>query len=103
MRYVSYDHGAWRGTRRFLDVFTALRLRISNGAWVSIGAGVNPYAFDRWRYRFTGYGREEYLIGRGVFESVGADDGSAVLRAVERAETALAEEWSFVVEAGFQF
>jgi hypothetical protein len=103
LRYVSYDHDAWRGTRRFIDVFTALRLRISNDAWVSIGAGVHPHCFDRWRYRFTEYGRESYLIGRGVFDSVGGDDEAAVLRALERAETDLADEWSFVVEAGFQF
>lgn len=103
MRYVSYDHAAWRGKRRFTDFFTALHLRIAPSAWVAVGAGVNPHIFDRWRYRFTGYGRELYLIERGVLAPAGTQDQTEILRALERAEEALAEEWSFVVEAHVRF
>ena len=103
IRYISYDHDAWRGERHFVDFFTALQLRVTPTAWVSFGAGVNPYRFDRWRYRFTKYGREEYLLERGVFASAADGDEEAMLRTLERAETALAEELSFVVEAGIRF
>ncbi len=103
IRYISYSHEAWRGERHFTDFFTAMSLRITPAAWVSVGAGVNPYVFDRWRYRFADYGREEYLIGRGVLACAGEDDETGVLRALERAEEALSEEWSFVVEARVRF
>lgn len=103
IRYISYGHAAWKGERHFVDFFTALQLRISPTVWVSVGAGVNPYRFDRWRYRFDNYGREEYLIDRGILASVGENEETGVLRALEQAESALSEEWSFVVEASVRF
>jgi hypothetical protein len=64
---------------------------------------VNPHFFDRWSHGFIEFGREEYIFGRGVFESVGNGNEAAALRELERAETALADEWSFFVEAGIRF
>ncbi len=103
IRYISYSHPAWCGERHFTDFFTALNLRITPAAWVSVGAGVNPFTFDRWRHRFADYGRQEYLIYRGALTAVGEDDETGVLRALERAEEALSEEWSFVIEAQVRF
>ncbi len=103
MRYVSYDHGALPGGRRFVDFFSALKVDVASSMWLSVGAGVNPFTFDRWRHGFHDHGREEYLIERGIFDSVGTGDESLILETLERAETALSDEWSFIVEAAVQF
>jgi hypothetical protein len=103
IRYVSYGHAAWLGGRRFVDLFTALKVHVTSSAWLSVGAGVNPFTFDRWLYRFVDHGRERYLIERGIFDSVSTGDESRILGALERAETDLSEEWSLIVEADMQF
>jgi len=100
-RYVSYSIEGWTGEHDFLDLFVALRGRIGEDSWVSLGLGVNPSLFDGWLYRHTGYGRERYLVETGVLEAYSPRE--ELLGALEEAERALSEEWSITFEAFVRF
>ncbi len=101
MRGVSYEYGSVG--RDFVDAFLSVRGNIRSGLWCAVGAGVNPYAFDRWLYAFSGHGREEYLMDRGVFRSLAASGEAASMKALFEAEESLAEDWAVIFEAGFTF
>jgi len=100
-RYISYSIEGWNGEHDFLDLFVALRGRIREGSWISLGIGVNPSLFDGRLYRHTGYGRERYLVESGVLEAFSPRE--ELLGALEEAERALSEEWSITFEAFVRF
>jgi hypothetical protein len=100
-RYVSYRVDGWEGEHDFLDLFVALRGRIGEGSWISLGVGVDPSLFDGWFYRRTGYGRERYLVERGLLET--CSQREELLGTLEEAERALSEEWSITFEAFVRF
>lgn len=100
-RYVSYDIEGWSGENDFLDLFVALRGRIGDDSWVSLGLGVNPTSYDGWLYRRTGCGRERYLVERGLLEA--GISREELLGALEETERALSEEWSISFEAFIRF
>jgi hypothetical protein len=100
-RYASYSIEGWNGEHDFLDLFVALRGRIGEDSWVSLGLGVNPAQFDGWLYRRTGYGRERYLVETGVLEAYSPRE--ELLSALEEAERTLSEEWSITFEAFVRF
>jgi len=101
MRGVSYEYGG--ASRDFVDAFLSVRGDLGRGLWCAVGTGVDPYAFDRWLYAFSGHGREEYLMDRGVFRSLAASGEAASMKALFEAEESLAEDWAVTVEAGFTF
>lgn len=103
LRFVSYRHGGWSGENDFLDTFLGLSGRIAGPLMCSIGVGVNPEAFDRWRYSFGDHGREDFLLARGVFDHVGGGDTAAIMHALQAAERELADEWAITFEAGIDF
>jgi hypothetical protein len=100
-RYVSYRIDGWEGENDFLDLFVALRGRIGDDSWVSLGVGVDPSLFDGWLYRRTGYGRERYIMERGLREA--SFQREELLGALEEGERALSEEWSITFEAFVRF
>ncbi len=100
-RYVSYDLSGWSGEREFLDLFMALRGRIGEDSWISIGLGVDPYLYDGWLYRRTGYGREHYIVERGLLDA--GISREELLGSLQEAESALSEEWSISFEAFVRF
>lgn len=100
-RYISYSIEGWDGEHDFLDLFIALRGRIGEDSWISLGMGVNPSQFDGWLYRHTGYGRERYLVEMGLLEAYSPRE--ELLVALEEAERALSEEWSITFEAFVRF
>jgi len=100
-RFVSYQLDEWPGEKDFLDTFVALHSRITDNSWVAIGYGLNPHSFDRWLYRLSNHGREDYLIDRGVFQAVG--DGSELIRTLRDAEESLSDEWMITFEAAVRF
>ena len=100
-RYISYDIEGWTGEHDFLDLFVALRGRIGDDSWISLGIGVNPSQYDGWLYRHTGYGREHYLVEKSVLETYTPRE--ELLGAIEEAESALSEEWSITFEAFVRF
>ncbi len=101
MRGVSYEYGG--ASRDFVDAFLSVRGDLGRGLWCAVGTGVDPYAFDRWLYAFSGHGREEYLMDRGVFRSLAASGEAASMKVLFEAEESLAEDWAVTVEAGFTF
>lgn len=101
MRGVSYVYGSVG--RDFVDAFLSVRGTFGKGLWCAVGTGVDPYAFDRWLYAFSGHGREEYLMDRGVFRSLAASGEAASMKALFEAEDSLAEDWVVTFEAGFTF
>ena len=100
-RYVSYRVDGWEGESDYLDLFIAARGRINDRSWISLGIGVDPSIYDGWRYGHTGYGRERYLVDRGILESGISKD--ELLGALEEAERSLSEEWSITFEAFVRF
>ncbi len=103
MRYVSFRHEAWKGDRDFVDVFAALSYAISGSSWVSVGIGARPYFFDVWRYRFSPWGREKYLIDEGLFDALGTDGVAGAIRALGDAENTLSEEVAITFETSYSF
>ena len=101
MRGASYRYPGIR--RDFVDAFLSLHGNVTKSLWCAVGAGVNPYGFDRWLYTFSDHGREEYLYGRGVFRALAARGETASMRALMDAEDALADNWAVTFEAGFTF
>ncbi len=101
MRGVSYEYGGIG--RDFVDAFLSVRGSIGNGFWCAVGAGVDPYGFDRWLYTFSDHGRQEYLMDRGVFRSLAASGEAASMKTMLDAEESLAEDWLVTFEAGFTF
>jgi hypothetical protein len=101
MRGASYGY---RGIERyFVDAFMSVHGSITKSLWCALGTGVNPYSFDRWRYAFSDHGREDYLLGRGIFRTLAARGEEASLKALIDAEEALADEWVVTFTAGFTF
>jgi hypothetical protein len=76
---------------------------VTKTLWCALGAGVNPYGFDRWLYAFSDHGRESYLEERGVFDALAAGGEEAAMKTLIEAEEALAEDWIISFEAGFTF
>ncbi|MGD1047698.1 MAG: glycogen-binding domain-containing protein [Candidatus Krumholzibacteriaceae bacterium] len=101
MRGTSYRYGEI--DRDFVDAFLSLRGSITKSLWCAIGAGVNPYGFDRWLYSFSGHGREDYLYERGLYRTLGSRGEAASMNALMDAEEALAEDRVVTFEAGFTF
>ena len=89
--------------RDFVDAFVSLHGSITRSLWCALGAGVNPYGFDRWLYSFSGHGREDYLYERGIFQTLASRGETASMNALVGAEDALAEDWVVTFEAGFTF
>jgi hypothetical protein len=100
-RYISYSVERWDGGHDYLDLFVALRAMIREGSWVSLGVGVNPSLFDGWLYRRTGYGREGYLVEKGILQTYSTRE--ELLGSLEEAERSLSEEWSISFEAFVRF
>ncbi len=100
-RYVSYRIDGWEGESDFLDLFIALRGRIGDDSWVSLGVGVDPSHYDGWLYRRTGYGRERYIMDRSLRDA--CYQREELLGALEEGERALSEEWSIIFEAFIRF
>lgn len=103
IRCISYRHSRWTGKRNFVDVFAALFCRITDSSWCSVGIGLNPYSFDRWLYRFSDHGREDYLMERGVLRVIDSADEAELMDSLKEAETSLSEEWMITFEAGLEF
>jgi hypothetical protein len=102
LRYVSYSDDRWTGDSGFLDVWLGMRASLAGSGWVAWGLGVAPHRFDRWYFDFTGDGREEYLIGNYLFDSVAYGEDWWIDE-LERAEKSLAENWRLSFEGGFSF
>ncbi len=101
MRGATYDYGSVR--RDFVDAYLSVRAHVTKTLWCALGAGVNPYGFDRWLYAFSDHGRESYLEERGVYDALAAGGADAAMKALIAAEEALAEDWTVTFEAGFTF
>jgi hypothetical protein len=101
MRGITYDYGGMK--RDFVDAYVSVRAHATEKLWCAIGAGVDPYGFDRWLYAFSDHGREAYLEDRGVFDALAASGEEAAMKALIDGEEALAEDWIFTLEAGFTF
>ncbi len=101
MRGVSYDYGGMK--RDFIDAYLSVRTQVTKTLWCAIGAGVDPYGFDRWLYAFSDHGRETYLEERGVFDALAASGEEAAVKTLIDGEEALAEDWIFTLQAGFTF
>jgi hypothetical protein len=103
LRYVRYGHEEWSGCRDHASAFIGLQSWITGDLWVSIGTGVNPYSFDRWLYRYTRFGREKYLLDRGLYELMDSLGRKELMDAIRKAEASLAEDWIITFEAGIHF
>ncbi len=103
MRYVSYGIDGWNGTRDFLNTFAAVYGRLNENSWLRIGAGVNPYLYDRWAYAFSGLGREHFLLDRDVIDAFSGGVTGDALRTLQEAERSLSEEWAITFEAFIGF
>ena len=101
MRGASYRYPEIE--RDFVDAFLSLRGSVTRSLWCAVGAGVNPYGFDRWLYSFSGHGREDYLYERGLFQTLASHGEAASMNALMGAEETLAEDWVVTFEAGFTF
>ena len=101
MRGASYRYPEIK--RDFVDAFLSLRGSVTKSLWCAIGAGVNPYGFDRWLYSFSGHGREDYLYERGLFQTLASHGETASMNALMGAEEAMADDWVVTFEAGFTF
>ncbi|MCK4350728.1 MAG: hypothetical protein KAX13_07710, partial [Candidatus Krumholzibacteria bacterium] len=103
MRYVSYGIDGWNGTRDFLNTFAAVYGRLNADSWLRVGAGVNPYLYDRWTYAFSGLGREHFLLDRDVMDAFSGGVTGDALRTLQEAEKSLSEEWAITFEAFIGF
>ncbi len=103
LRYINYQVEGWGDTAHFLDAFIALQAGLKEWGWVSLGGGVNPCSHDRWRYVYTGRGREKYLFRQGVMDAVEGGDRAEILNALSGAEKRLSDEMYIEFEAGFEF
>ncbi len=92
----------WFG-RGDLDTYLSLSRKVAGRGWVSLGAGYPPYIFDRYLYRFAPFGRESYLLGKGLLDLPAGADSHLADEAVERAEDLLAGEWMISFEASLDF
>ncbi|MCU0640038.1 MAG: glycogen-binding domain-containing protein [Candidatus Krumholzibacteria bacterium] len=103
VRHVSYDPGGKEERFDCIDVWAGLCGRINDRGWVSVGAGLSPYSFDRWLFGVTGYGREKYLLERVIPEINGGGSIDRVTDAIRRYEKDLSEEWTVSFQAGILF
>jgi hypothetical protein len=103
MRYISYGIDGWNGTRDFLNTFAAVYGRLNADSWLRVGAGVNPYLYDRWTYAFSGLGREHFLLDRDVMDAFSGGVTGDALRTLQEAEKSLSEEWAITFEAFIEF
>jgi hypothetical protein len=101
LRAVSYRYEGMR--RDAVNLFFAAHGSISTSLWCALGAGVNPYAFDRWLFEFSDHGRADYLADRGIFRALAAHGEDASVKTLLRAEEDLSEDWVVTFEAGFTF
>ena len=103
IRHVSYDLGGKEERFDYLDVWAGLCGRINDRGWVSVGAGLSPWSFDRWLFGMTGYGREKYLLERVIPVINGGGRIDRVTDAIKRYEEELSEEWTVSFQAGILF
>ena len=86
-----------------MDSWFGFRKRFGNDSWISIGAGLAPFSFDRWTSTYTGFGREKYLLER-VLPWVDEISGEGeIARNLIQAENDLEEEWTVSINAGIIF
>ena len=100
-RYVSYQYDGVR--EDFTSTFIAYYLEWGSRAWVSIGIGVSPYVFDSSIYGYTEWGRERYLVDRGVLDRVGAMDHGSPLNSLFEAEDSMERMRELHLDVGFNF
>ncbi len=103
IRHVSYCDGKLPDNKGFMDVWTGLCGKIGDSAWISMGAGVSPYTFDRWLYRVTEYGREKYLFERIIPRIDETGKIEQVTNTIKHYEKELSEQWTVSFEAGILF
>ena len=102
-RFIMYDNEKWVGENRFVDTWAGFCWRFPHSIWVTLGTGVSPYFFDRWRYKLTPYGREKYFVDRGLFNTTAYSSDIDMLEALAKVERSLSNEWTISVEAGMRF
>ncbi|MBU8922702.1 MAG: glycogen-binding domain-containing protein [Bacteroidales bacterium] len=103
LRRVVYYGNLWDGRPDFLNSWVGFRKRLRNDSWISVGAGLTPFSFDRWTSTYTGFGREKYLL-ESLFPLGDEMSGeSEIARHLIRAENDLEEEWTISIQAGIIF
>ncbi len=103
LRRVVYSGNLWEGRPDFMDRWFGLRKRLGNASWISVGAGLAPFSFDRWTSTYTGFGREKYLLERVLPWVDGMSEKDAIAKRLIQAENDLEEEWTVSINAGIIF